>query len=310
MVFFINICAFSQKKCYVDYYKICNVALEHKVKKEYFKSIELYDSIFNEYFPFPEEVLSLARCYYLVNDTQKYHETLKLLISSGYKIEENVPLFSERGLFYSKKISLDDIKTELILEEYDSLRYDFLKNNDIMVNSYMEAISIIELFANTSRGFAKSDIKLRIVQNVNFDTKSYFLINLLKSNIDLSRKHTDYWDNSYFVVALIHTAQYLSDEKQFKKLDEYLSKLEYHVKMGNLHPQQYAVILDNLYFRKTKKSLYGVQHSGKKKKNEFIEDISNVDNRRSALYLPPLWVSYSEKGYELPISYPFNEFLK
>jgi hypothetical protein len=126
-------------------------------------------------------------------------------------------------------------------------------------------------------------------------------MNLLKSNIDLSREYTDFWGDLSFSLALIHSAQYFTHH-QDSLLNEYLSLLEEHVRKGNLYPEQYAIIIDNVHSLKTNKSLYGVQ-------NIFsddvilIQDIENIDARREKLFLPPLWVYYKDKGFTLPKSY-------
>jgi hypothetical protein len=103
-------------------------------------------------------------------------------------------------------------------------------------------------------------------------------------------------------IALIHSAQTLIKPYQDSILQEYLSLLKEHVRKGNLYPELYAVIFDNIHSTKTGKSLYGIQIFFTDDKIE-IQDIENIDSRRKELFLPPFWLYCKEKGFPLPESY-------
>jgi hypothetical protein len=49
--------------------------------------------------------------------------------------------------------------------------------------------------------------------------------------------------------------------------------------------------------------LYGTALGWYGKEMVKIDDLTNVDERRYNLYLPPLWVDYQNKGYTLPNDY-------
>ncbi|MDR0675645.1 MAG: hypothetical protein LBF97_01205 [Elusimicrobiota bacterium] len=301
----------EQDDNYINYYRTCNEALKCKVKKDYAYAIELYQKAFDEKFPFPDDIKHLINCYLLQGDTINALQTFQLLIKSGYKLDYNLPFLIENGkrvcsnhsLILSGNLKLDS----LLLEEYDSLRNQFLINNNKEVNEYMKAIAELEFIAGKLRSYASSKNEWKILGNRGYRMKTYYLMNLLKSNLDLSRKHTDFWNDKYFIIALIHTAQDLCDDIQDSLLNDFLDLLEKHMLKGNLHAQQYVIILDNVYHikHKFKKSLYGtsMQLSGKKKYIIKIEDIKNVDSRRYNLFVPPLWVQYHDKEYQFPKDY-------
>jgi hypothetical protein len=301
---------FCQQKDYTAYYSICNMALQHKVQGDCVQAIELYQKAFNDCLPFSEDIKNLIKCYLAQEDSINAYKTLQLLIKSGYKIENQLPLLAENGekeerIYFN--LSGDSRLDSLLLREYDDLRREFLQNNDQQANEYMQAIAIMEHFSSGARYFTSSTKKRNIVENANWALEWNYLFNLLRSDIDLSRERTDFWEDVNFVMALIHTEQYLTDNNH-DSLQVYLSLLADHVKQGNLHPTQYAIILDNVYSRKSnfKFSYYGydgtISLAGMIEPRK-IKDIETVDKRREELFLPPLWVYYQDKNYPLPASY-------
>jgi tetratricopeptide (TPR) repeat protein len=302
----------EQEDNYINYYRTCNEALKYKVKKNYTYAIELYQKAFNEKFPFPDDVKHLISCYLSQGDTTSALQTIRLLIKSGYKLDHNLPFLIENGerissnnpLVLSGNFKLDSL---LLLKEYDSLRSEFLINNNKEVNEYMKAITELEFIVGKLRTYASSKKEWEMLGDRSFRMKTHYLMNLLKSNLDLSRKHTDFWNDEYFIMALIHTVQDLCDDGPDSMLNDILNLLEKHMLKGNLHAQQYIIILDDVYYikHKFKKSLYGtsIRLSGNNKYMVKIEDIKNVDNRRYNLFVPPLWIQYHNEEHLLPKDY-------
>jgi hypothetical protein len=223
----------EQEDNYINYYRTCNEALQYKVEGDYIRAIELYQKAFSGNFPFPDDIKHLISCYLLHGDTANALQASRLLIKSGYKLDYNLPFLIEDGKRIGSNYSLilnGNLKLDsLLLDGYDSLRNEFLANNNKEVNQYMKAIAELEFIADQLRFYASSKNEWKILQNRGFRMKTYYLMNLLRSNLDLSRKHTDFWNDNYFIIALIHTAQDLCDGIQDSLLNDFLDLLEKHM---------------------------------------------------------------------------------
>lgn len=140
-------------------------------------------------------------------------------------------------------------------------------------------------------------------------TKDLFL-NVYNAGQDINRQHTDTWNDDLFINCLIHSAQITTYKKE-----EYLLFLLEMVKLGNLSPYQYAIIIDDTERRLGNDQIYGTitdpiefdgnieKYRNTIKQISYIKNIDKVDERRKKIFLPPLWISAKKNGFKLPEHY-------
>ncbi|MDR0604496.1 MAG: hypothetical protein LBG80_09370 [Bacteroidales bacterium] len=131
----LTLSAFCQENNYITYYNIRNQALAHKVEENYQEAIVLYNRAFSSAFPFSDDIKHLISCYLNMKDTTNALQAMRLLIKSGYKLDQSLPLLEDDGTrVYSNfhfTLSKDELLNALLSKEYDSLRNEFLANNNI-----------------------------------------------------------------------------------------------------------------------------------------------------------------------------------
>jgi hypothetical protein len=154
--------------------------------------LHCYDQAFASYFPFPDDIKSLIKCHLSQGDTTNAFQALRLLIKSGYKLDCSLPFLGKDGKRFRSShrpaLSGNAVLDSLLLKEYDSLRNEFLANNNREANEYMFMIVCMEQFASSMRFQLPSPTRKErlAIQEAGFGLKTEYLINLLKSNINLS----------------------------------------------------------------------------------------------------------------------------
>lgn len=134
----------------------------------------------------------------------------------------------------------------------------------------------------------------------------HFMLNLYKAPINISRDKSNIWENERFITAIVHMAQvaHATDNELFQKYNDFLRRM---IDQGNLHPLQYAKILEILK-EDSSLSLYGESYNFNMETFE-IEKIKelvnpeNVDSLRANIHLAPLWVEAKIMNYRLPNNY-------
>jgi len=299
---------------YISYYQICNKALELKIKGNYEASIKLYESAFKKYYPFVKDLNELRNCYLLVNKNKLAYKITKRMILSGYKFGTKSFLIHPNQAIteiIDNKLENDTISLKKIKKEYSSLRKKHSKNIDKEKDKYLSVIASLDRFVGAMRNKYRDDeINEDFVSEAGFSTMAELFLNLLESDMIPDRQQSDAWDDQ-LKGALVHISLIIND---LNKEKIFLAKLKDHVIKGNLEPEQFAIIYDQIYTRKwhNKNSYYGMTFemidfindpSKIQLKIKLPEDVVNIDNKRSNIYLPPLWVWAEQKKYQLPEEY-------
>jgi hypothetical protein len=305
-IFFFKIFIFSQEN-YKNYYSQISLAYTEIAKKNYNNAITIFDSTFNKYYPFTDDLKALGKCYLTIGNNEKAYESMKRMVLTGFKLESSLPLLNSStalGNFKTTTGSGDSILETKLLNEYTLLREEYSKNIDWQLNNYLAILTFFEVHTSLMRKKCNSDKQDFIISNYGFSSEKDMLINLLKSDLELKRALTDTWESDEFIIMLIHCSQSLSNQQETELFFNLLKK---HVDLGNLNNIQYAMMIDNNRYRNKQGTLYGQQFQTNPKTGEkelsTIEDIKNVDSRRAELGLPPLWVWCELHNLKIPKDY-------
>ena len=301
-----TIYSFSQIN-YKNYYAQTSLAYTEIASKNYHNAITIFDSTFNKYYPFTDDLKALTKCYLAIGNKDKAYEIMKKMILTGYKLESSLPLFNSNtalGNFKATTESGDSLLEKKLSNEYKLLRAEYSKNIDWQLNNYLAILTHFEVHSSLMRKKCNSEKKDFLITDYGFSTEKEMLINLLKSNLEIKRALTDTWESNEFIVMLIHCSQSLLNQQETDLFFELLKK---QVDFGNLNNVQYAVMFDNNKYRNKEGTLYGQQLILNPKTGERelakIEDIKNVDIRRTELGLPPLWVWCQLHNIKIPKEY-------
>ena len=321
-IFFINLffafnSLFAQNVNYNDYYKHTINAKILSSQGLVSSAIQEYDRAFSSAYAFPDDIIDAIKLHQKLKDEIKIKELLKLLVKCGYKTENNIPLYIEDNNQYFKYIKPTYISIPEYKEELDTIyklyRKGYLENIDLEKDNYLSVFKSYEFIIAHTRKLASNetdDSKLIYLQDALWRSTKDFFLNLYNSGQDISRQNTDSWNDDLFVNCLIHSAQ-TTDYKN-EEFQEFLLQM---VKIGNLHPYQYAVIIDDIEKRLGNEQIYGTaidpiefdgdieKYRNTQKQISKIKDIENVDKRRKEIFLPPLWTSAKKYNYKLPNNY-------
>lgn len=308
---------FAQSENYKNYYEHIIKAQTLSYQNKYESAIKEYDKAFSNAYAFPDDIIEAIKLNQKLKNQAKINDLLKLLVESGYKPDNEIFVYIEEENKYFKHIIPTYISIPEYREELDSIYNLYRKNNQLKIDAskdnYLSAFNSFEFFITHARKFASIDedeSKSIYLQEVLWrNTKDLFL-NLYHSGQDIDRQTTDSWNDELFVNCLIHSAQVIDYRKE-----EYQKFLLVMVKQGNLHPYQYAVIIDDVERRSGNQQIYGTitnaiefdadieKYRNTQKQIASIKDIENVDERRKKTFLPPLSVTAKKYNFKLPEDY-------
>lgn len=315
-LFFYNI-SLGQTKDYIKYYKHIIQAQTLSAQKQNKSAIEEYEKAFSQAYPFPDDIIDAIKIHQELKNQTEINELLKRLVKSGYKPNDEISVYVENENQYFKYIKPTYISIPEYKKTLDSIYYlhrkDYQNNIDIVKDNFLSIFKSYEFFIVNARKMVNTEedqSKYEYLQNVLWSSTKDFLLNLYYSGQNINREKTDTWNDDLFIMNLIHSAQTVDYRKE--EFQKFLLEM---VKQGNLHPYQYAVIIDDVERNLGKEQIYGtntdpVEFDGdiEKYKNtpkqiSTINDIENVDQRRKEIFLPPLWVTAAKYHYKLPENY-------
>ena len=153
-----------------------------------------------------------------------------------------------------------------------------------------------ELRADYERMIAKDD-DLMLNSITSFDT----LVKVLDGG-SYPRYTIDAWNG--------HIKEFISDKSETLTKNDYEAFFEWlfkQVEVGNYHLFDYAELYDEVYYRLYRKSYFGQKLFDRR---VVIFDLSNVDQRRAAIHLPPLRTWLELNGKPCPKGYDWDGHLK
>lgn len=302
------------EKNYSLYYETCNKALEHQLEGDYIEAVKLYETAFENTYPFISDLNELKNCYVKLGKEDEAYLVVERMVLCGFKLKRRSYLVSSyKAIVGMKNVELekDSVLVDRLIPVYDSLRKEFLKTIDYEKDKYLLSMSTLDRFTGCMRyNYRKDSEKEKFINDVGFTSVAGLFLNLIDSEYLPSRSESDAWDDQ-LNLALIHIAQSL--EKKSEQ-DKFLNKLKELVISGDFLPGQYAVLYDEIHvrMRNNKKSYYGMSFEAVMDFDDPTkiqlsisspEDVENVDKRRSEIFLPSLWVWAKQKGYVLPTDY-------
>lgn len=310
---------FAQQTDYTVYYTSINSAERLAVQNKEMQAAKEYDKAFQTAFPFPDDIIDAIKINGKIGNKDEVNKLLKLLVLSGYKKENEISAYIEEDNQYFKysKETYAGIPTyQTALDSiYEQYRKDYLKNIDPIKDQYVSIFKSYEfliIYARKLTNDNSEESKAIDLQNILWSSTKDLFLNLYHAGQDISRQHTDSWNDDLFINSLIHSAQTVNYRK-----DEYQAFLLKMVQLGNLSPYQYAVIIDDVERRLGNPQIYGTltdaiefdgdmeKYRNTPKQISAIKEINKVDERRKAIFLPPLWVSAKKYSFKLPENYSF-----
>jgi tetratricopeptide (TPR) repeat protein len=294
---------------YKEYYQLTTIANTHFVQKEYNEAIDKFNTAFDKFYPFIEDLQTLKKCYIAIGDKENAYQTLCKMVLCGYKIDDTTPIIYHNNhllLYNHNGIDLyDTLLEQRFFAEYPQLRSQYESRINTELNKYLEACVSFEVFCGLARSQTSSTKEMRIIANAGFNVEKIVFMNLMKEK-DIPRYEVSAWTNFNLLRMVLHTAQSATK----KDFEEYFKLLWKQVEEGNFILENYASIFDNCYNRVYGKDyFYGGQSIRKKDGKVYmspVEDVKNVDERRAKIGLPPLWVWCKKynlvppEGYNMP----------
>lgn len=316
-LFVIHNNSFAQNKNYNNYYKHIINAQTFSSENQNEYAIKEYDQAFLNAYPFPDDIIDAIKLHQKEKNHVKINDLLKLLVKSGFKTENEIPAYIEEDNQFFKYLIPTHFPVSEYKNELDSIyklhNKDYLKTIDISKDSYLSIFKSYEFFIVYTRKLANDDpdeSKSIYLQEALWRSTKDLFLNLFHSKQDINRQETNSWNDDLFINCLIHSAQATTYKK-----DEYQKFLLEMVKEGNLHPYQYAIIIDDVERRSGKEQIYGTitdpiefdgdieKYRNTQKQISIIKNIETVDKRRKEIFLPPLWVSAQKYNLKLPLDY-------
>lgn len=302
----IHLCA---QKDYSQYYDLMNRGYTEYANKEYQKAIEIFDMAFSNYYPFPDDVNMLKKCYLAIDNKHKAYETMRRMVLCGFKLESSIPLVNSNTALEGYRTdtgSGDSILEQKLAQEYPKLRAEYLKNIDWESDQYLKILTHFEVHTSLMRKKCTTTKQDQMIGDYGFGVEKEMFMNLMASQKNVNRAITDTWTSNEMEVVIIHTSQ--STTKEDYEL--YFNLLKEQVLKGNISNVQYAVCYDNYLYRHEQESYYGQQIEFNPQTGSLkcapIDDIQHVDQRRAEIGLPPLWVWGKISNIELPEEYKMN----
>lgn len=289
---------------YRDYYKYLVESKINEANGKYEEAYKKYLVALNSAYPFPDDIIATIRCCMKTQHKEDIPQLIRLLVQSGFKTEEETfPVLRKNNTMvdFSRTFPIKEY-AEYFYSIYPQERKEYLTSDRKLKSRILNSFSTLEYFIIQQRMMMPND---NAVQEDSYRIVCDLLLNLEGSDQDISRLGTDTWLDQRFIVLLIHTAQYLFgvDDERFVRFNRFLWNM---VLQGNLHAEQYGVIIDAAHFSKDRMSLFGNSLSSDEDNNLVISPVKNlesIDDLRASIFLPPLWVKAKLKNIKLPTGY-------
>jgi hypothetical protein len=282
--------AYSQKVNYQDYYNLIHEAEELNYSEKHKEAFHLYVEAFRTEFPFNKDIYKANRVYDVLlekGDSSMFSEQKMIL-----KFRET---FFSKDIY--KKASINDSDKVGLISFFPYLSFN---------NFLMPEQSTVELVNLISNSFF-TDQTVRRVPKKNNEYRDYMLhvidsilyvkiISYLQGNGMPNRQLIGGYYHSLHVL-LLHGSYHVGISTSLDSI------LKSSILMGNYSPSNYAFLVDKYKtWNLEEPQIYG-QFCTLNYELENIEDIENVDERRKAIGLEPLW-SYAQKNhFILPLNY-------
>ncbi|MDR0619644.1 MAG: hypothetical protein LBG17_07080 [Bacteroidales bacterium] len=311
MFLFIVINTVLHSQNYKEYYQLTATAQTHYVRKEYKEAIEKFKIAFNMFYPFFEDVEIMKKCYLAAGDKESAYQAQCEMVLCGYKIDDTMPVIYPTTpvlIYHHQDVDLgDSLLEQQFFTIYPELRNQYESHIDPELNKYMEACIYFEIYTRIMRQQAASKSTKQLIQTAGFNTEKTIFMNLLREK-DIPRFKVSAWTYFNTFGMLIHTAQFTTKDDY----EEYFKLLWQQVEKGNLHLDNYVTCFDNIYaeMNKFKKCYYGRQCELKKDGKMHVlpvDDVKDIDNRRTKIGLPPLWVQCKQYNLVPPAGYAMPE---
>ncbi|SUB78511.1 hypothetical protein [Porphyromonas macacae] len=298
----------SANNDYRDYYKSLVESKIDEANGKYEEAYKKYLVTLNSAYPFPDDIIATIRCCMKTQHKKDIPQLIKLLVQSGFKTEEETfPVLRKNNTMvdFYRTFPIKEY-AEYFYSIYPQERKEYLTSDRELKSRILNSFSTLEYFIIQQRMMMPNDIA---VQENSYKIVCDLLLNLENTDQDFSRLGTDTWLDQRFIVLLVHTAQYLFgiDYERFMRFDRFLWNM---VLQGNLHAEQYGVIIDAAHFSKDGMSLFGNFLSSDEDGNWMVSPVKNlesVDSLRASIFLSPLWVKAKLKNIKLPAGYDYKK---
>ena len=307
LLFFIGLKSFAQSD-FTTYYSYLVKAQTCEANEDYEEAYQLYRKTLTQAYPFPDEYIATIRCCLKTAHTNDIPNLIRELILHGYKLEEFIYPFSYQANS-SHSYGYNDFPFQTYQHYFDSIypleRAHYLSHERIINSQYLNSLSTIEEMIYQQRSFDMNDT---LLGNSYLKLLFPYFIEMEKIKIDVSRERTDTWLDMKFIAGLIHTGQVIFsiDSVKYQQFEVFLWNM---VLQGNLHIQQYAVIIDGIYNINNHVGIYGEQRmigSFHNPQLAPVKNIENIDSVRASIILPPLWVKCKLNNVKPPEGYKYK----
>ena len=232
-----------------------------------------------------------------------------MLIHSGYKQEESVlPFFSTGSYGYHKKTAFPFLEFRSQFDSiYEKERAAYLTEKRIQSDILLHSFCSLEHFTVMIRktlAEKHKETKCAVLQDIAWEIILDLLLQSDDPSFYISREESDTWLDTKFILTLVHSYQNIY-EKDIEKRRMFESFLKKMMKKGNLHPKQYAMIMDATSYMFTQQTVFGEMFRIEEDqiKLEPFTNIQAIDSVRAEVYLSPLWIKCKLKNIEFPENY-------
>jgi tetratricopeptide (TPR) repeat protein len=282
-----QISAQSVKKNIANYYKYLEKAIEAAwIDDLPSKAVRYFDSASTIHELRPQHFLLIAECYLELGDTLKALLEIEKGFSRGITQQQAINRFRKIG-YYNYK---DAYKATM--QKYPKLRREYF--NEINVDALLKINQIYSRDQLIREESIINDIQIEMfnkIDSLNFQAFKEFVTEYGFPGCSLLGCESN------IEPLIAHWVMY--DDNSFKYLDSLMMKAIFE---GEFQPQDYAWIIDRRRsFGKKGDALYG--GTWPEEEYEMIEDIANVDKRRSEIFLPSLEYDSKITNRSLPDSY-------
>jgi len=307
LMLLISLKSFAQSD-YVAYYNALVKAQTYEANEDYEAAYQLYRTALTKAYPFPDEYIAAMRCCLKTAHTNDIPNLIKELIGHGYKLEEMIYPFSYQTNCNNSH-TYNYFPFQTYQQYFDSIypleRANYLSHERIINSQYINSLSTVEEMIYQQRSFDMNDT---LLENSYLKLLFPYFLEMEKSKINVSRENTDTWLDMKFLAGLLHTGQVIFsvDTVKYQQFEVFLWNM---VLQGNIHIQQYAVIVDAIYNINNQVGIYGEQRMINSFNNPQlapVKDIENIDSIRASILLSPLWVKCKLTNIKPPEGYKYK----
>lgn len=208
-------------------------------------------------------------------------------------------------------VPLTELMFSLIIYDYldANPQLTILKKESTLLNSFYASIDY-QLFSEINYLKAKDELlrpywKDSIARKIMLDVyhKNLMEVKTISLKYGFPGINTIGFLYKNLDIVLIHSFSSVTDSADFSEWDNILIKELFSY---SISPSHYAIYVDTYNFRQYNTQVFGTTYitkNGKKIFNPEIKDINNIDKKRRAYGLMPLWKYAEISGIELPYNY-------